>query len=748
MPNNFGEKFLKFYESILNCPNVSDVKIKSNIKDVVMISLNIKINLPFRRSKMKAIIKETEPILLMCSVSSISYEAPMVFSNRSDFPVEELPHVMMYNGSLPCICLHRGNINDWYIEHSTEDFINRIRQWYSDAASGRLIKDGDDFEPMLIYIKTGSIIYSYDDLIKFIKDYWNNHEGKSGYAFITYRFNNGDFNIDKDSFSIQITGIHEKNKLHKLIRNCNLKLNNKINEFIGILTWCSRETINDKYFRLSYTNLGELFNLNKKLENCFHQAMGAIKNSNIIGHSVVISAINRPTNLIGYSDNIELLNYIFKLKKIKIRKVEVYDNSENVLALKHLEAFTSNLALKMSGLNSISINKRILFVGVGALGSKVICHLARNGFNNITIIDEDSLYPHNLARHSLYTDSLSKNKAKEIHKKLDDIYSTDKARNFDFSTESFIKYAETNDLTNYDVLLDFTASKSVLSYLSDIKKTLPNLIIRGELANDGKLGLLMIEGENRKPQIDELQMILFKNALVNSDISEWLKTYKFLREENEEAQFEDIIIGIGCNTITMKLSDDIISYHASIFSNYIKQLICGEITKTGSISINYFNEKDYSKNYFCTIDASEFISSKCKNNEWTIKLYTNVWSNIKHKLNENYPKEVGGILIGYTDIKKKIIYVLDIFIPEDSIGSTSRFIKGIGGIKNYLDDVNNKTGGLLHYVGDWHTHPNGNTEMSICDKASLEKLRDEMGENIFPAHIMIFNNSNFDSYIL
>ena len=40
-------------------------------------------------------------------------------------------------------------------------------------------------------------------------------------------------------------------------------------------------------------------------------------------------------------------------------------------------------------------------MGAGALGSQVIITLARSGFGNWTIVDEDDLLPHNLARHAL-----------------------------------------------------------------------------------------------------------------------------------------------------------------------------------------------------------------------------------------------------------------------------------------------------------------------------------------------------------
>ena len=295
-----------------------------------------------------------------------------------------------------------------------------------------------------------------------------------------------------------------------------------------------------------------------------------------------------------------------------------------------------------------------MFVGVGSLGSKIIFHLARNGFRNITVIDNDIMYPHNLTRHDLYAESIGRAKSLEVVSKLNEMYLDDNLSEFNFIEKSFIYYAETHNLTNYDVILDFTASKSVLSYLTDTKLKLPNYIIRGELCNNGKIGLLLVEGKNREPRIDELQIMLFKNACVNNELSQWLKNYKHLKEETGEAQFEDIIIGLGCNTNTMKLSDDVISNHASIISNYIKQLICGKINEFGTISINYFNENNYFKNYFSTINVKSFICRKSNNSEWIIKLYIETYEKIMSLITKNNNIEIGGVLLGHIDPCKKL----------------------------------------------------------------------------------------------
>ncbi|WP_242971957.1 ThiF family adenylyltransferase [Haloimpatiens massiliensis] len=150
--------------------------------------------------------------------------------------------------------------------------------------------------------------------------------------------------------------------------------------------------------------LEELYAFNEKLGNEFKRALKILKDKNIPDKFLLISAINRPTKVIGFDENV-------------IANTTKIEGDGRALALSHLEPLSRRLAADISTLASEK-NPKILFVGVGALGSKMIFHLARNGYTNITIIDKDILSPHNLVRHALFSDSISRNKAEDIANKL------------------------------------------------------------------------------------------------------------------------------------------------------------------------------------------------------------------------------------------------------------------------------------------------------------------------------------------
>ena len=58
-----------------------------------------------------------------------------------------------------------------------------------------------------------------------------------------------------------------------------------------------------------------------------------------------------------------------------------------------------------------AVDAKTVTVGAGAIGSQVVLNLVRGGFGRWTIIDDDDLLPHNLARHALFPDGIGWPKA-------------------------------------------------------------------------------------------------------------------------------------------------------------------------------------------------------------------------------------------------------------------------------------------------------------------------------------------------
>ncbi len=107
----------------------------------------------------------------------------------------------------------------------------------------------------------------------------------------------------------------------------------------------------------------------------------------------------------------------------------------------------------------------------------------------------------------------------------------------------------------------------------------------------------------------------------------------------------------------------------------------------------------------------------------------------EHKL----PHETGGILVGYCDALRQIVYLVDALpAPPDSLEHTTAFIRGVQGLQDCLENISARTARLVHYVGEWHSHPAGSgVQMSTQDRHLLREIADEMRFEGWPGIILI-----------
>src|SRR5262249_41158045 len=105
-------------------------------KDYVAAAFTIRVDLPSRGAGGGVDIRALEPIMLVFNRRDYPEKAPMARSDRRDFPTAHLPHLNPVGpGQPPWLCLHRGNLDDWFAEHTLEDLVGRVKDWYRDAAA-------------------------------------------------------------------------------------------------------------------------------------------------------------------------------------------------------------------------------------------------------------------------------------------------------------------------------------------------------------------------------------------------------------------------------------------------------------------------------------------------------------------------------------------------------------------------------------------------------------------------------------
>jgi proteasome lid subunit RPN8/RPN11 len=103
---------------------------------------------------------------------------------------------------------------------------------------------------------------------------------------------------------------------------------------------------------------------------------------------------------------------------------------------------------------------------------------------------------------------------------------------------------------------------------------------------------------------------------------------------------------------------------------------------------------------------------------WQIRVAARAADEMSAQMRRKSPRETGGLLVARLSATKKIVYVTRLVkAPADSRGTPYFFTRGTERLPDVLEHVEQRTGGLLTYVGEWHSHPMWGSDPGRRNKA-------------------------------
>jgi integrative and conjugative element protein (TIGR02256 family) len=108
------------------------------------------------------------------------------------------------------------------------------------------------------------------------------------------------------------------------------------------------------------------------------------------------------------------------------------------------------------------------------------------------------------------------------------------------------------------------------------------------------------------------------------------------------------------------------------------------------------------------------------------------------------PNETGGVLLGYYDFNVGAIVLVDALpAPLDSHASPGSFERGTSGLAKAVQEVSARTAGIVGYIGEWHSHPDGHSATpSHADLIQLAELSLGMHDDGLPALQLIVGEND------
>jgi hypothetical protein len=384
-------------------------------------------------------------------------------------------------------------------------------------------------------------------------------------------------------------------------------------------------------------------------------------------------------------------------------------------------AFEPDLAARLAGHTAPDTRKTVL-VGAGAIGSHVADDLAREGRFSWTIIDDDRLLPHNLARHIARHEEVTQSKAKVLADHINATLAGPPcaiAISTNLLTEGEQASAIDGALGDADIIIDATASVVAARHLSDHPAAARRTSVFFNPA--GEATVLLAEPTDRSLSLRDLEAQYLGLVLRTERLGNHLGN-----------QAITIAYTGACRAITNRIPQS----RAAILSGLAAAGLAKAVdTDAGVISI-WSLAPDGS----VSVDtvASESVT-RFRAGAWEIALDEGLVRRIRAMRDAKVPAETGGILFGLVDIPAKRIHLVHASgAPSDSEERPASFVRGVSGVDELMDSVRLRTAGQVRYVGEWHSHPpRANARPSAVDGQQIDWLAALMGMDSMPALMVI-----------
>lgn len=681
-------------------PSVSNVTARERSGGGAIVTADFDTNLPSTWRALGASPTGVRP------VETVEFEFWPEYPLRAPIPTlrpdfnRTLPHINPHrNGERVPPCTIFGSTLEVLHKEGVYRLYDQMAVWLENAAENKLIDNGPGWEPMRRDSCEDFLEVNVDEISKALTP---------GNAKL-YRIH-----IAWPDDSVVSIGWDKRTapsalNAHELAKATTVQRMQEWNVVDSFFVVCCPEArgtqgpaVVDQYQPDSVTNYSDLKLLAEQV-GCRQALTRFASNLDAVSRSVtskqsvpiyVALAVRRPTHLIGLQTDYELLTY-----RIDIRPPRGAVLTDDTPALPVLITTPLSPALlrQASGLETEQVRIELGMVGCGSLGSKVATHVARAGYAPTVLVDDDGFLPHNAARHALFPSQFHRvgNKAKQLAGALGEFFGGRKPSVFDrsisllpFEDKKFSAFFSSENA----VLLNTTGSHSVRHFLNDAP--FGARVMEACLLNLGSAAVMTLEGSGRNPSATDLMAHTF----------EQLRAYKLLQRP-VAVQEGAVGVGVGCNSITLPMTDGNISLIAAGVGQTVLRLFEQGLSESGTASIAKVGSDKMSVAWQHDVVGKTHIASVDDKIAWSVRVLDTAHRKMCADVAAHPRVETGGVVVGRVSTTHREITIVDILdAPPDSKRAPNAFILGIEGLAKRIEVYNESGQGVLWCLGTWHSH--------------------------------------------
>lgn len=398
-------------------------------------------------------------------------------------------------------------------------------------------------------------------------------------------------------------------------------------------------------------------------------------------------------------------------------------------ALVHL-AFHRDLAAAIAG-RAAPDRRRAVLIGAGSIGSQIALNLAREGRFNWTVIDNDSLLPHNLARHALLPPDVGAPKAEALARHLTALLGEPcEAIVADVLAPGQAHDRVQSALSSADVIIDASASVAVSRHLADIQVGSARRIC-AFFNPSGTAAVALAEAADRSVTLHDLEAQYYRLALSDAALAAHL-----------QRPASGVSYSGSCRAVTTRIPATSAALLSALASRGIEDSLN---EAAGSISVW---SADNAGNVVRTTRRAAPVhgTGLC----WKILHNDDLLEDLISLRGASLPLETGGILMGIVDTSRKTIHLAYALpAPQDSMATTTGFERGVAGLLDATTTITEATQHQLRYVGEWHSHPDRTSvRPSTTDLSQLVWLHSELQNEGVPAVMAIAGQNGRFSFLM
>ncbi|NJO33703.1 MAG: hypothetical protein HC869_11730 [Rhodospirillales bacterium] len=374
--------------------------------------------------------------------------------------------------------------------------------------------------------------------------------------------------------------------------------------------------------------------------------------------------------------------------------------------------------------NKLASDISLVAIGAGAIGSNLVVNSMKAGVGHWTIIDNDVVLPHNTVRQTQTAQAVGFSKALALAHDASILFAEagGSAAIIADVLEPDGKGSEIDAaFAAADLVVDLSASPAVIGHVAD------NANVRRAASfffnPDGSDLVVLAEDPTRKLRIDEAEAQYFLACGADPRLVGHLAA----------ARVDQLRYANACQDLTRPLPPWQVQTLSGLAAGRLLTVL-GETTASANLW-----RLDPITGLVVPFAISLSQVQRFTNEGMRLSVSEDVVAKMRQLRAERAPNETGGILVGSFDLARNIVHVVAALpAPPDSRQSPTFFIRGARALRPTMDLLAKRSSGQLHYIGEWHSHPDGAAARpSLDDEGVFGFLSAQLGPGGSPVAMMI-----------